>query len=156
MGLGGARAALVLVAVIAPTVPVVYTVWIRQRPLRALGIGTHNLRSTVALGGVLAGVQFAMTLWGMELPAAVDWVPLLIMSFMVGLFEAVFFRGFVQTRLQASFGSVFGVAGAAGLYAAYHVGYGMSGDEMLFLFGLGIVYGIHSGLSTTSLCSGRC
>jgi len=122
--------------------PVIYTVWVRGRSLRTLGIGLHNLRSTVALGGILALVQFAMTLWRIELPAPVDWVPLLVMSFMVGLFEAVFFRGFIQSRLQASFGTVVGVLGAAGLYGAYHVGYGMGGDEILFLFGLGVVYAI--------------
>lgn len=122
--------------------PVVYTVWTRGRSLRSLGIGLHDLRPTLALGGVLAFVQFAMTLWRIELPAPVDWVPLLVMSFMVGLFEAVFFRGFIQGRLQASFGTVPGVLGAAGLYGLYHVGYGMGGDEMLFLFGLGVVYAI--------------
>ncbi|MDP2290517.1 MAG: hypothetical protein Q8M22_04970, partial [Actinomycetota bacterium] len=34
------------------------------------------------------------------------------------------------------------VAGAAALYALYHVGYGMGADEMVFLFGLGVVYAI--------------
>jgi hypothetical protein len=64
------------------------------------------------------------------------------MSLMVGLFEAVFFRGFIQTRLSASFGTVPGVVAAAALYALYHVGYGMGMREMAFLFGLGLVYGI--------------
>jgi uncharacterized protein len=61
---------------------------------------------------------------------------------MVGLFEAIFFRGFVQTRLSASFGPVPGVVAAAALYALYHVGYGMGLREMVFLFALGLVYGI--------------
>lgn len=122
--------------------PVVYTVWGRHRPLRSLGLGLHNLGSTLALGGVLAGVQFAMTLWGVSLPAPVDWVPLLVMSVMVGFFEAVFFRGFVQTRLEASFGPVPAVVGAAGMYGLYHVGYGMGSDEIVFLSGLGVVYAI--------------
>jgi CAAX protease family protein len=38
------------------------------------------------------------------------------MSLVVGFFEAVFFRGFVQNRLVASFGTVRGVGGAAVLY----------------------------------------
>lgn len=122
--------------------PVLYSVWFRQRPLHTLGIGNHNLRATLVLGGVLASIQFAMTLWNVKLPAPVDWVPLLVMSLMVGLFEAIFFRGFLQTRLEASFGTVAGVAGAAALYGAYHVGYGMGGDEILFLFGLGVIYSI--------------
>jgi membrane protease YdiL (CAAX protease family) len=42
------------------------------------------------------------------------------MALMVGLFEAVFFRGFIQVRLQASFGTVVSVAGASALYALYN------------------------------------
>ena len=74
---------------------------------------------------LFAGVQFFLTLYGYDLPAPVDWVPLLMMSLTVGLFEAVFFRGFVQTRLEASFGPAVGVGGAGLLYSAYHIGYGM-------------------------------
>jgi uncharacterized protein len=122
--------------------PVIYMVWHRGRCLRDLGIGGHNLRATAALGLSLAAIQFAMTLWGYELPEPVDWVPLLIMSVVVGAFEAVFFRGFIQGRLEASFGTATAVGLAALLYSLYHVGFGMGADEMVFLFGLGLVYAI--------------
>jgi membrane protease YdiL (CAAX protease family) len=122
--------------------PVVYTTWIRHRPLRTLGLGIHNLRPTLALAGLFGGVQFVIMFWGYTLPAPVDWVPLLVLSLTVGLFEAVFFRGFVQTRLEANFGIPAGVVGAAVLYSLYHVGYGMTGSEMVFLFGLGVVYAV--------------
>jgi membrane protease YdiL (CAAX protease family) len=123
--------------------PVVYTTWIRRRPLPSLGIGTHALRPTLALAFVLGGVQLTIMFWGRSLPPdPVDWVPLLVLSLTVGMFEAVFFRGFVQGRLEESFSVVPGVAGAAALYAVYHVGYGMGGREMVFLFGLGVVYAI--------------
>jgi uncharacterized protein len=122
--------------------PVGYTTWIRHRPLRTLGLGLHDLRSTLALAALFGGVQFSIMFWGYALPAPVDWVPLLVLSLTVGLFEAVFFRGFVQERLEASFGTAPGVVGAATLYALYHVGYGMGYGEMVFLFGLGIVYAI--------------
>lgn len=122
--------------------PIVYSVWRRGRSLTDLGLGGHRLRRTVALGLALASIQFAMTLWGYDLGDAVDWVPLLVMSMVVGAFEAVFFRGFVQGRLEASFGTAPAVGGAAALYALYHVGYGMPVGEMGFLFGLGLVYAI--------------
>jgi uncharacterized protein len=122
--------------------PVVYTTWIRHRSLRTLGIGGHTLRPTLALALLFGGIQFFIMFWGYTLPAPVDWVPLLVLSLTVGLFEAVFFRGFIQGRLEASFGTIPGVLGAAALYSLYHVGYGMGADEMVFLFGLGVIYAI--------------
>jgi uncharacterized protein len=122
--------------------PVIYTVWLRRRSLSSLGITLKGWRGVVAPALLFAGVQFAITLWGYDLPRPVDWVPLLAMSLTVGLFESIFFRGFVQGRLEASFGTAPAVAGAAILYALYHVGYGMGAEEMVFLFGLGIVYAV--------------
>jgi membrane protease YdiL (CAAX protease family) len=131
--------------------PVVYTVWVRHRPLASLGIGLHNHGRTVRLGLLFAGVQFAITLWGYDLPQSVDWVPLLVMTLTVGLFEAIFFRGFVQGRLEAALGTGPAALGAAALYALYHVGYGMGADEMVFLFGLGVVYAVAYRLSENVL-----
>jgi membrane protease YdiL (CAAX protease family) len=122
--------------------PVYYTVWRRRRPLADLGWTRRGLPAAAGLGLLLAAIQFGVTLWRYDLPAPVDWVPLATLALAVGAFEAVFFRGFVQTRLEASFGGSVGVISAAALYAAYHVGYGMGASEMLFLFGLGVVYAI--------------
>lgn len=127
--------------------PIVYTVRVRGRSLRTLGFRADTCRQATLLGVVFAGIQFWLTLFGYALPAdSVDWVPLLVMSLTVGLFEAVFFRGFIQTRLESSFGPVVGVGGAAAMYALYHVGYGMQPDEMAFLFGLGVVYAVAFGI----------
>jgi CAAX protease family protein len=120
--------------------PIVYFVWIRHRPLAALGIGLRNLPSTAALAVVFAVAQFAVTLWNVRLPQPLDWVPLLSMALAVGVFEAVFFRGFIQGTLEPMFGAAPALAIAAGLYAVYHFGYGMAPSDMLFLFGLGVVY----------------
>lgn len=131
--------------------PVVYQVWVRGRDLRSLGIGWHRWRATLVMGLVLAAAQFAVTLWGYPLPAAQEWVTLLGMSMVVGLFEAVFFRGFVQGRLEASFGPVPAVVGAAVLYSLYHVGYGMGWSEMWFLLGLGVLYAVIYRLTSNIL-----
>lgn len=122
--------------------PIVYTVWVRRRSFADLGLRRDNLRTAAVFALVFAAVQFALTLWGQDLPVAEDWVPLLVMALVVGVFESVFFRGFVQTRLEAQFGTVFGVGAAAVLYGAYHVGFGMTGTDLLFLTGLGIVYAV--------------
>jgi len=122
--------------------PVVYQVFIRGGSLADLGIGAHRWRSTVVLALILAGVQFSITMWGYDLPRPVDWIPLLTMALTVGVFEAVFFRGFIQGRLEASFGSVPAVLCAAGLYGLYHIGYGMGAEQIFFLFALGIIYAV--------------
>jgi membrane protease YdiL (CAAX protease family) len=132
-------------------VPVVYTVWRRARPLRSLGLGLHELPRTMLLGLLFASVQFGLTLWGYDLPDAENWVPLMTMALVVGMFESVFFRGFVQGRLSAMWGRGVGVGGAATLYALYHVGYGMGAGEMVFLLGLGVVYAIAFQLTSNVL-----
>jgi membrane protease YdiL (CAAX protease family) len=122
--------------------PIVYTARLRRRPLRSIGIGLHNLRATLGLALPFAAAQFAVTFWGYQLPAPIDWVPLLFMALAVGLFEAVFFRGFIQGTLERSLGTVPAVVAAAALYGVYHVGYGMAVTDLWFLFGLGIVYAV--------------
>ncbi|HET7899778.1 MAG TPA: type II CAAX endopeptidase family protein [Candidatus Nanopelagicales bacterium] len=132
-------AAALLIGVLGP---VFYETWVGHRPLRAVGLRWDNWRPTVALGLLFAVVQFALTLWGYDLPAVEDWVPLLVMALVVGMFESVFFRGFIQNRVSDRFGPVIGVAVAALAYGLYHVGYGMGLSEIVFLTGLGIVYSV--------------
>jgi CAAX protease family protein len=72
--------------------PLVYMVWFRGRPLSALGLGLHNLRTTLALAVMFGAAQFSITLWGIDLPDPVDWVPLLISALTTGVFESIFFR----------------------------------------------------------------
>ena len=131
--------------------PVIYTAWLRRRPLASLGLTLRGWRGVVAPALLFAGVQFAITLWGYDLPRPVDWVPLLSMALTVGVFESIFFRGFIQGRLEAGFGTAPAVAGAAILYSLYHVGYGMGAQEMVFLLGLGIVYAVAFRLANNVL-----
>ena len=128
---------------VGATGPILYVVWFRRGSLRDLGLRTDNWRSAAALALLFGGVQFTLTLWGVSLPANPEnWVPLLVMALVVGVFESIFFRGFVQSRLEAQFGPRSGIAVAALLYGLYHVGYGMGLTEIGFLLGLGVVYAV--------------
>ena len=122
--------------------PIYYTVWLRRRPLASLGLTRGKWRTTLILALLLGAVQFTITLARVDHPAAEIWLPLLAMALVVGFFEAIFFRGFIQNRLEAWFGAVPAVAVAASLYGLYHVGYGMGTDEMIFLIGLGVLYAV--------------
>lgn len=122
--------------------PVFFETWVGRRPLRAVGLRWDNWRPTLALAVLFASVQFALTLWGYDLPEPVDWVPLLVMALVVGMFESVFFRGFIQNRLTDRYGPVVGIGVAGVAYGLYHVGYGMGLSEIGFLTGLGVVYSV--------------
>lgn len=112
------------------------------RPLADLGLSRKGLPGTLALGLVLASIQVALTFPKVSFGPPDTWVPLLAMAVTVGLFEAVFFRGYVLAVLEPMFGTVVAVLASAVLYALYHVGYGMAPAEMLFLLGLGVVYAV--------------
>jgi membrane protease YdiL (CAAX protease family) len=123
-------------------VPVVYTVMVRRRGLADIGITTRALVPSLVLGALLGLDTFRNTIAGLPdgwLTASL--VPLVLMTQAVGLFEAIFFRGFLQLRFEEAFGIVPGLILGALAYALYHVGYGMTSGEVIFLFGYGMVFG---------------
>jgi hypothetical protein len=121
--------------------PVLYTALGRERPLSDLGLTVRGLLPSLALSLLLGWDTYSNTLATLDVGWARAQVPLIVMSLVVGLFEAVFFRGWLQLRFEEAFGLVPGLILGAGCYSLYHVGYGMTGGEMPFLFGLGLVFG---------------
>jgi membrane protease YdiL (CAAX protease family) len=121
--------------------PVLYTVLIRKRSLNDLGITTKQILPSLALSLLLGWDTYTNTLAPMNVNWTRNQVPLIVMAIAVGLFEAVFFRGWLQMRFEKAFGLVPGLILGAFCYSIYHVGYGMNSEEMLFLFGLGLTFG---------------
>ena len=122
--------------------PVGWMVFVRRRPLADLGITTRHWRWSLVLQLAFAAVQFQQTLLHAALPPLAQLVPIVSLVLAIGLFEAVFWRGWVHARLEEAFGFVPALLLGSGLYAAYHVGYGMSFSEMGFLFWIGVQYAI--------------
>jgi membrane protease YdiL (CAAX protease family) len=120
--------------------PVLYIVLVRQRPLADLGLTLERLVPSVALSLLLGWDTYSNTLATLEIAWTQEIVPLIAMVLSVGLFEAVFFRGWLQLRFEAAFGLVPSLILGALCYSLYHVGYGMTRGEMLFLFGLGLAF----------------
>jgi hypothetical protein len=85
-------AAALLVGVVGP---IYYTVWRRGGTLEDLGLRVGSRTETLTLALLFASVQFWLTVWRMDLPNPEDWVPLLVMALVVGVFESIFFRGFL-------------------------------------------------------------
>lgn len=122
-------------------VPVFYTVLVRNRLLVDLGITTQNLIPSLILSLLLGWDTFRNTLGNLDVVWGLQIVPLVVMALAVGLFEAIFFRGWLQLRFENAFGLVPGLILGALCYSLYHIGYGMNFDELLFLFGLGLTFG---------------
>lgn len=121
--------------------PIFYTVRVRRRPLADLGLTTYRLLPSVALSLVLGWDTYRNTLARLDVAWTRDIVPLVAMVIAVGLFEAVFFRGWLQLRFEAAFGLVPGLLLGALCYSLYHVGYGMERGELVTLFFLGVTFG---------------
>jgi membrane protease YdiL (CAAX protease family) len=131
----------VALAGLGVTFPVLYTALGRQRSLGEIGITLEGLLPSLVLGLLLGWDTYSNTLYALDVRWTRALTPLVVMSLAVGLFEAVFFRGWLQLGFEEAFGRVPALVLGAGFYAIYHIGYGMEVSEMLFLFGLGLVFG---------------
>jgi membrane protease YdiL (CAAX protease family) len=122
--------------------PLYWTTVIRKRPVADLGISRRRLGLSLALQLVFATLLYFVTLAKVELPPVAQLVPLLAMVLAIGFFEALFWRGWVLLRLEEAFGLIPAILLGSALYAAYHIGYGMSANEMIFLFFIGIMFAV--------------
>lgn len=124
------------------TVLLVWNCIIRKRPLSDLGVKKDKLVLSLILGVILSIIQYYMTIRNIELPPIIELIPLTTMAIAVGLYENIFYRGWVQLRMEEYFGIVPGIVLSAVIYSLYHVGYGMNTDEMVVLFIVGLVYSV--------------
>jgi len=122
--------------------PVWWMVWHRKRTLADLGVTSRNLGVSLAVQAVLAALLWTQTLARIALPASGTLIPLVALAGCIGLFEAIFWRGWVLLRLEEAFGFLPALFLGSALYALYHVGYGMGWDEMGFLFLVGLMFGV--------------
>jgi membrane protease YdiL (CAAX protease family) len=130
----------ITLALLGVGVPVFYMTMVRHRSLADLGITWRQLIPSLILGLLLGWDTWRETLRTLGWQPTREAVPLMVMALAVGIFEAIFFRGWLQLRFEEAFGIVPGLILASLCYSLYHVGYGMTGREMLFLFGLGMTF----------------
>jgi len=118
-------------------VPLYWMIVVRRRSLADLGLTTQHWVQLV-----FALLQYIGTLAKTRLPSFEQLLPLLALALAIGFFEAVFWRGWVLLRLEEAFGIIPGILLGALLYAAYHIGYAMPTNEMIFLFFIGIMFAV--------------
>jgi uncharacterized protein len=144
---GGGMLYFLLYAIVTATlfgvgVPLYWTVVVRKRPLADLGITTKLLGVSLVIQVVLAGIQYYSALRDATFPSMGELLPLIALALAIGFFEALFWRGWVQLRLEEAFGLIPALILGSALYALYHIGYGMSFSEMRFLFFIGLMFAI--------------
>lgn len=122
--------------------PLAYTKIIKGKNIDSLGISKKKIIPSILLGIILAAVQYSQTLANVAFPEIQNLVPLVTMGLAVGLFENIFFRGWMQQRFEDAFGLVPGILLAALFYSFYHIGYGMTWSEMHVLFYVGLFYAV--------------
>lgn len=153
---GGGLAYFVLYAVLGATlfgvgIPLYWMAIVRRRPLADLGLTTRWWGLSIALQLGFAALQYAGTLARVQLPPFEQLVPLIALTLAIGFFEAVFWRGWILLRLEEAFGIVPAVLLGSLLYAAYHIGYAMPLDEMVFLFFIGVMFAVAFRLTRSVL-----
>jgi membrane protease YdiL (CAAX protease family) len=121
-------------------IPLGWMVLIRKRPLADLGITRRYLGLSLLLQLPFASFEFYGMLTGGSLPSLEKVIPLVALSLSIGLFEAIFWRGWVLMRLEEAFGFLPAALLGSTLYAIYHIGYGMPASEMTFLFFIGLMF----------------
>ena len=121
-------------------IPVVWNTLVMKRPLASIGVTRRNLVISIILGTTIAIIQYVLTIKNIEVPVFKELLPLLIMAVAVGFYENIFYRGWVQLRMEACFGIMPSIILSGITYSLYHIGYGMLTNEMIALFVIGIIY----------------
>jgi len=103
--------------------PLAYMNIIMGKNLDSLGISSKKLIPSVVLGIVLAAVQYSQTLANVTFPSLQNLVPLVTMGLAVGLFENIFFRGWIQQRFEEVFGLLPSILLGSIFYSLYHISY---------------------------------
>ena len=122
--------------------PVYWMVIKHKRPISELGITRKNLLISLALQVIFAAIVLTGGFMDLTLPRFEQLIPLICLALAIGFFEAIFWRGWVLMRLEEAFGFIPAALLGSALYAAYHLGYDMPLNEMVFLFFIGLMYAV--------------
>ena len=91
----------------APCAAAMYrTLAVRKRPISDLGLAWKSLGLSLILQLVFAALQFAGAHRGLHIPAFENLLPLIALALTIGLFNAIFWRGWVLRRLEDCFGII--------------------------------------------------
>ena len=130
----------IIISILGVFIPISYHNLLKKRPLFRMGIKKENWIISLILSIIFGFIVYYITLRNINLPNLNILIPLIIISLAVGLFETLFFRGWLQLRFEEAFGTLPGVILGAIFYSFYHLGYGVPLDALFYLFILGIIF----------------
>jgi uncharacterized protein len=133
--------AVVMATLVGIGLPLFWMVVIRKRPLSDLGLTFKRWRLSILIQLVLSVILYVIGP-KFNVVSITEFIPLVGLALAIGFFEAVFWRGWIIGRLEHSFGLIPAILIGSVLYALYHIGYGMSMDDMVFLFFIGIMFAV--------------
>jgi len=141
---------------------IAFPVWItairRRRPLSAIGITADHWPRAVGIGLLIAALSTGGRLMGapVQFPPTSTLLDLVACMILSTLFEEVFFRGYLQTRLERSFGIIPAMLLSAACFALYHVGYSgliTSVSQLVTLFAVSLFFSIAFRLTNNVITS---
>jgi membrane protease YdiL (CAAX protease family) len=122
-GLNGFLFYAVLTATIfGVAVPLVWMVIVRKRSLDDLGISQRRLWLSLGLQLIVALLVLRIGLSRSEIPSLDLLVPLVMQALVLGLFEAIFWWGWMLRRIEDAFGFLPAALITSGLYLLFHFG----------------------------------
>lgn len=122
--------------------PLYWTVIIRRRPLSELGMSRKWIRRSHFIQLFFVVLQFAGIMGKISFPPLDKLLPLIELAMFIGFFETIFWRGWVQMRLEAAFGIAPAIVLSAALYALHYLAYGTPAAALMPLFFAGLLYAI--------------
>ena len=87
-------------------IPLYWTVVVRKRPISDLGITRDRLALSLVLQVLFAVIQGIGAFSGLKIPGLLELLPLAFLALTIGLFEAIFWRGWFLLRLEECFGLI--------------------------------------------------
>lgn len=130
---------------------IVFPLWLttvkQKRSGATIGITAHQWGKAIVVGVVIAALSTFARMMDLHisLPGTKRLFIIIACMIMSTLFEEIFFRGFLQTRFEQSFGMIPAILLSGVCFSLYHVGYSnVRGDvsELLSLFYIGIFFSI--------------
>ncbi len=116
----------------------------KGRPLDDIGITRNRLWLSLIVGIIFTGFMAMHTIAEIEFPVFDQLLPIIVLAVVAGLFEAIFFRGWMQLRFEDAFGIIPSILLASVFYSLYHMGYPgwATAETLTILFFVGIMYAV--------------